>query len=636
MLVGLFLCPPSWAGDWVLLGPNGGDARTLAYDPQNPAHVFVGTSTGSIFFSTDGGRTWSDFAHLDGKDDYVVGHIVIDPKNPGVIFASGWSVEDQQSGSVFRSRDGGRTWVALAEMRGQSVRALAIAPSNSSVLASGTLDGVYRTEDGGDSWHRISPANHAEIRNIESVTIDPRDSNVIYAGTWHLAWKTSDGGITWHRINQGMIDDSDVFSIIVDPTNPSLVYASACSGIYKSESRGEAFHKVYGIPFAARRTRVLKQDPNNLSVVYAGTTQGLWKTADAGKTWKQVTDSRIVVNDILVDPRNSSRLLLATDRTGVMVSENGGLSLSSSNSGYSHHYVTTLLADRNAPGLIFVGIANEHELGGVFSFRDGGTWRQRSAGLGGRDVFALAQAADGTLIAGTNRGLFTLDRSAGVWRPIAIKATKSTSLPPTALKNDPPDPPPVTQSLMDARINDVDVAPHCWFVAASAGLFSTSDGRSWTGGPVLGKKDFVAVRSAGNLVVAATHTEVLVSADGGINWHLVNLPSHVTGVRGVTVTPDAEILVASADGAFRSSDLGKNWEHVLGGLPKNDLSFVSYDFSARTLLATSLSVRTIFQSHDGGRSWSRGPDVGYPLRRVAAVHGRLIAVTPFDGIIAQK
>ena len=637
VLLGVLLCSPLWAGEWILLGPNGGDARTLAWDPQNPDHVFVGTSTGSVFLSVNGGRSWSHLSHLGSNNDYVVGRIVVDPKNEAVVFASGWNVEDQKSGSVFRSHDGGKTWVALPDIRSMSVRALAMARSDANVLVSGTLDGVYRSGDGGDSWRRISPANHAEIRNVESIAIDPNDPNVIYAGTWHLAWKTRDGGVTWRRIDQGMVEDSDVFSIVVDPANPSLVYASACSGIYKSDSGGEAFRKVSGIPFAARRTRVLKQDSNNPSVVYAGTTQGLWKTTDAGKTWKQMTDSSLVVNDILVDPRNSSRLLLATDRSGVMVSENGGLTLSSSNSGFTHHYVTTIVADMNDPALIFVGIANERDLGGVFSFRDGENWQQRSTGLGGRDVFALAQATDGTLIAGTNRGLFRLDRNAGVWLPIAVNVMKSNSPLRTTLRNTPSDPPSATQLLMDARVNDIAVGSHRWLTATSAGLFATADnGRNWKGGPVLGKKDFVAVRFAGNLLVAATHKEVLVSADEGRSWQLANLPSQVSNIRAVTITPDAEVLVASLEGAFRSSDLGKNWEHMINGLPERDLSFISYDGSTRSLFATSLSPSAIFESHDGGQSWSRGPDAGYPLRRVATVHGRFVAVTPFDGIIAQK
>jgi len=637
VLIEILLCSPSWAAKWVLQGPSGGDARSLSYDPQNPSHVFLGTSTGSIFVSIDGGASWSRFAHLGSRDQYVIDHIIIDPRNTGVMFVSAWNVEDSNSGDVFRSQDGGKTWATLSGMRQKSVRALAMAGSDSNVLVCGTLEGVYRSVDSGESWQRVSPPNHAEIRNIESISIDPENPDVIYIGTWHLPWKTTDGGKSWHQISKGMLDDSDVFSIIVDSKDRSVVYASACSGIYKSETGGEAFHKISGIPFAARRTRVLKQDPSNPNIVYAGTTQGLWKTTDAGNTWRQVSDFGIVVNDILIDPRDSLRLLLATDRGGVMVSENGGSSLWSSNSGYTHHYVTTVLADMNDPGLIFVGIANDHEWGGVFCFHDGGVWQQRSAGLGGRDVFALAQAANGTLIAGTNRGLFTLDRNADIWRPSGLTITGSTPVAGRRLKNIGLDLPSVSQALMNAKVNDIDVAPYGWLVATSSGLFTSTDGgANWNGGLVLARKDFVSVRHAGHLLVACTHTEVLLSIDRGVNWQIANLPLQVRSLRGVVITPDGKILVASPVGVFRSSDSGETWERVCNGLPERDFSSISYDNFAGTLLATSLSSSAIFHSHDGGSSWSRGPDFGYALRRVVALRGRFVAITPFDGIVVQQ
>ena len=187
VLLGLFLCLPLRAEKWTLLGPDGGDARSLAYDPRNPDHVFLGTSAGSIFVSTNGGQSWSRSGHLGSGDNYVLDHIIIDTRNSAVIFASAWNVEDNQAGDVFRSRDGGDTWTALPAMHEKSVRALAMAPSDSNVLISGTLEGVYRSQDGGDNWQRISPANHAEIKNVESIAIDPKDPNLIYAGTWHLA-----------------------------------------------------------------------------------------------------------------------------------------------------------------------------------------------------------------------------------------------------------------------------------------------------------------------------------------------------------------------------------------------------------------------------------------------------------------
>ena len=145
LFIGLFCATISWAGQWAILGPDGGDVRSLSYDPRNPDHIFLGTSTGTIFSSADGGHNWSRFAHLGSGDDYVLDHIAIDPQNPKHMFVSAWSVENQQAGDLFRSHDGGKNWEALPGMHGKSVRDMAISASDSKVLVAGALDGIFRS-----------------------------------------------------------------------------------------------------------------------------------------------------------------------------------------------------------------------------------------------------------------------------------------------------------------------------------------------------------------------------------------------------------------------------------------------------------------------------------------------------------
>jgi len=627
------------AEQWMSLGPDGGDARSLAYDPSDPDRIFLGTDTGSIFLSTDGGRHWARFAHLGQGSDNVLDHIVIDEQNPDVMFVSAWSVHDHKSGDLFRTRNGGKSWETIAPMHGKSIRALAIAPSDSQVIIAGALQGVYRSTDGGNRWEMISPGGDDEIKNIESIAVDPEDPAVVYAGTWHLAWKTTDGGASWGLINAGMEEDSDVFSIILDSTNPSVVLASACSGIYKSESGGGKFHKIQGIPFAARRTHVLKQAPSNPKIIYAGTTAGLWKTIDGGRIWKRVTSVDVVVNDVLIDPRTSKRVLLATDRGGVIVSEDAAHTFSPSNHGYAHRYVTAIVADKDDPDAIFVGIANDREWGGVFSLQqDSQDWEQRSAGLGGRDVYALKQSSNGALIAGTNDGIFILDRKSKGWR-----ASKTAS-------GDDPAPAPVSKtrrrhpvkevpappSIGDLRVNDLDIRDGQWLAATSAGLFtSLDDGKTWSGGPILDRRFFISVQSSGDMQVVATQSDILVSKDKGSVWQLSILPREAIDIRSVTVTAEKQILVASQGGGFRSADGGENWSRVLNGLPERDISSISYDEDGQRLLATSAGSSVVFESTDGGHSWRRGPDSGYPLRRISVIRGHMIAATPFDGVVVE-
>ncbi len=272
---------------------------------QIPAGYCSDTSAGQLFLSEDGGNSWALFAHLGPGDDYVLDHVIFDPAHPATIFVAGWSLYNADEGDVFRSDDGGRTWRTLKAVHGKSIRAFSMSPSDPNTLVIGALDGVFRSRDGGETWQRLSPENHAEIKNIESIAIDPLNPDIIYAGTWHLPWKTEDGGASWHSISHGIAFDSDMFSIIVDPKNPSTVYASACSGMYKSMNKAELFKRILGLPHSAMRTRVLKQDPQRPLIVYAGTTGGLWKTVDGGDKWKLVTDDSVIVNDVLVDPSKS-------------------------------------------------------------------------------------------------------------------------------------------------------------------------------------------------------------------------------------------------------------------------------------------------------------------------------------------
>jgi photosystem II stability/assembly factor-like uncharacterized protein len=621
------------SGPWQVLGPDGGDARSLAYDAHNPDHIFLGTSTGQMFTSNDGGHSWSRLAHLGG-DDYVLDHIVVDPQDSNLVYVSAWSTSSQQLGEVFRTQDGGRTWDTLPAMHGKSIRAMAMFRGDSNVLVAGALDGVYRTKDGGSTWEHLSSS---DVKNVESIAVDPKDPNTIYAGTWHLAWKTSDAGANWQHINKGMIDDSDVFSVIVDHDNPQVVFASACSGIYKSESAGNQFSKIPGIPFTARRTRVLKQDPTNENIVYAGTTEGLWKTVDLGKSWKRVSNEEVVVNDVFIDPRDSNHVLIATDRSGVMASTNGAATWETSNHGYAHRYVSALLADNQNANTLYVGLVNDREYGGVFYSHDNGQhWMQKAAGLGGRDVFALKQTASGMLVAGTNRGIFYLEHNGTEWHPmnaVAVAETKTVTR--KGSKK------PVTTTIwhkteLEARVNDLELDSHRWLAATTSGVYTSTDmGKAWHGGRVLGQQDFVSVRAKGDTVVAATRSTVMVSNDGGEKWQQASLPNYVVGIRNAAIAGDNQFLIAAREGAFRSNDGGATWEHIVDGLPAKDITSVSFDSTHKRLLATSDSTGVIFESRDGGRTWQRGPDSGYPLRRVSIVGGRYIGATPFDGVILQ-
>src|SRR3984885_1122773 len=411
---------------WVPVGPDGGDARSFAADPTNDKHIYLGTTNSWVYQTEDGGASWHRLAKLAKTDDLILDNVVVDQSYPKALLVGAWIV-DHPGGGLFISHDAGKTWTTVDAMKDQSIRALTQAPSDPKILIAGTLKGVYRSEDGGVQWNQISPVGSMDINEVESIAIDPKDPRTVYAGTWHLPWKTTDGGANWHNIKQGLIEDSDVFSIIIDPTAPNVVYTSACSGIYRSDSGGELYHKIQGIPSTARRTRVLMLDPTNRNTVYAGTTEGLYKTLDGGTSWKRMTGPDVIVNDVYVDPKNPQHVLLATDRGGVLESDDAAFSFKASNTGFSQRQVSTLLVDAKTK-TIYAGVVNDKTYGGVFVSHDNGvTWTQQSDGLQGRDVFNLTQSPEGAILAGTNAGILRLDGS--TWQPIGkiVKSETKTS-----------------------------------------------------------------------------------------------------------------------------------------------------------------------------------------------------------------
>ena len=654
------------ASDWHMIGPDGGNVRSLAYDPSNPEHILLGTSAGQIFASNDGGASWQLFAHFTLSDDYVFDHIIFDPTNPATIYVAGWGLFNDKEGGVFRSDDGGKTWKELPGTHGHSIRALAMASSDHNTLVIGALDGVFRSRDAGATWERMSPENpeimenHSSPKNFVSVAIDPQNPDVVYAGTRHLAWKTSDGGKNWHNVKDGMLDDSDVFSIIIDPKTPSRVYASACSGIYKSDNGAELFHRVQGLPHSAIRTRVLKQDPVRSWIVYAGTTGGLWKTVDSGAKWSLVTSQDVIVNDVLIDPRNPDRVLVATDLMGILTSNDAFAHYTTSNRGFSHRVVNEVVVDRKDPSRLYAGVANDGEMGGVFVSEDSGkSWRQDSKGLGGRDILSMQQAESGELFAGTNHGIFYYAAAKKAWEPASMifgmlpewrpkeaapepppsksKSARNAHTKRVVAKAKPPAE-PVIPAADAPRVRSLQIGKELWFAATNEGLFLSSDnGKKWYGGMVAGENNFTGLNGYDDgTVTLVSHKAAYLSRDGGKTWAALTLPPYVGRVHSLSVMPDSSLWVGSRQGAIQSSDGGRTWRYVTGGLPKDDVLSVEYDPVGKRLLATALQQQEVFMSTDNGRTWQHTQSADVPIRAAFSYQGHLLATSDYNGVLLQE
>ena len=625
---------------WRTIGPDGGDARSFAAVPGQTNHLYLGTANSTLFESQDSGASWKKLVKLDVTDDLVIAHIVLDRADSSHILIAGWRY-DKPTGGLYVSRDSGRTWTQTPVFKDKSIFALAQAPSDSKVFVAGTLDGVFRSEDAGATWTLISPPGSTEIHEVESIAIDPVNPEIVYAGTWHLPWKTPDGGKTWTHITskEGVHDDSDIFSIIVDPVTPNNVYVSACSGIYKSETAAAHFDKVEGIPNTARRTRVLKQDPVHRDTVYAGTTEGLYKTTNAGKTFTRMTGPDVIVNDVYIDPADSNHVMLATDRGGVLTSSNAAVSFAPTNRGFSARKVEALLVDKNDSSHIWAGVVNDKTFGGVFATSDSGAqWTQVANGLDGRDVFTLSQAQDGTLVAGTNSGIFALSKDGQSWASrssivnTSVKQTtkivrKKKVTTDTVVKE------PVRP--LSSRVYAVDATGDVWIAATGTGIFTSKDmGATWQGGPAAGATEYHAIASNGTTIAASSLTGLVVSTDAGKSWTSSTLPSNITHVHRLVFSADGTLWLAAREGVFFSHDAGQNWmwlEH----LPLVDVTGLTYDAQQNAILATSRSSDFIYTIDAGSQKW-HWRRTGFPLFLVRPAGGQTLAASLNSGVLTDN
>lgn len=638
------------SSDWLPYGPDGGDARALAADPHDNQHLYLGTATGWIYESHNGGGEWKRLARVGQRDDLVLDNIVIDPATPGRIFVGAW-VLSSADGGLYVSDDNGANWKVVPEMKGQSIRALVVAPSDPKVIVAGTLKGVYKTIDSGAHWKLISPEGSKEIHEVESIAVDPKDPKIIYVGTWHLPWKTTDDGANWSNIKQGVIDDSDVFSIIIDPKDPNVVYASACSGIYKSESAGSLFHKIQGIPSTARRTRVLMQDPQHQNIVFAGTTEGLYRTTDSGKTWARTTGPELIVNDVYIDPKDTNRVMLATDRGGVLVSNDDGASFRPINAGFSARQITSYVEDLRHPGTIYVGIVNDKAWGGVFMSSNGGlTWAQKNAGLSPHDVFSLGQASDGTLLAGTRHGIYRMDGE--LWTkvenvslelpvteqppvatpaPVKRKGTAARKATPKAAPaKKKPAPKPFDGTVFAFTRNGDQV-----FAATSDGVLKSMDGgKSWTLVADPQGHVWYVISSSKSNILAASLSKVAFSADDGHTWAGVTPPSELTQITAVAVDGLGGLWIGGREGVYLSEDKGVTWQ-VVKNLFVRDVNSIFYDEKGQRVLVTANSSTTIaFAAHLPDKKVSYW-NTGWNLKLMRPVGDHMVAATLFDGMVIQ-
>jgi photosystem II stability/assembly factor-like uncharacterized protein len=288
----------------------------LAVAPSDPQIIYAGTgesdirsdlsSGNGVYKSVDGGATWT---HIGLEDTRQISKIVVHPGDPNVVYvgALGYAYGPNAQRGVYKSVDGGKHWSQVLNPGPDTgVADLAICAGNPQLLFATTWhthrppwstyapidgpgSGLFRSEDGGRTWSRLTAKGLPEGdwgRSGVDVSTDGRRVYALIKAKKSGIYRSDDGGNAWTLKN----DDPRITSrawyfggITIDPNHPDVVYIPNVA-LYRSEDGGKTISIVRGAP-GGDDYHQLWIDPRNSSSMVLGTDQGTTVSIDRGQTW---------------------------------------------------------------------------------------------------------------------------------------------------------------------------------------------------------------------------------------------------------------------------------------------------------------------------------------------------------------
>lgn len=368
---------------------------------------------------------------------------------------------------------------------------------------------------------------------------------------------------------------------------------------------------------------------------------------------------------MVIDPENSDRLILGTERLGVQVSDNGGQTYRAANEGFSHRRIVDVAVDPQHPERALVVLTSNFEP--LLQTTDAGrTWTSLGTGLPSgppRHVFA---SPDGWFAAPGPGGLLRYESSRNSWVPVnqvSDKAAPAESRHAASLKsastkvmqispakktasNSASSGLAKTTLPIHAKVNDMAFGLDAWYAATEDGLLVSRDrGLNWRRVPlapvqlpassasgVARTSSIRAVRTNGDSYIwALTSRQLEISGDSGKNWISRTLPFESRGSVHLQPLDQNTVLLASDHGVFISRDSGESWHQA-------SLSEISIDDLApvRTAMVVSTAKGLLFLSRDGGKTWGRldGPSAEGSLSALRSrdAGSQLIAASATEGL----
>jgi photosystem II stability/assembly factor-like uncharacterized protein len=254
----------------------------IAIHPKNPdivmvavlGHLWSKNKNRGLYRTTDGGKHWQQVLYKD--DATGANDIVIAPSKPEIMYSSLWEVYPGISGKnsgVYRSNDGGKSWtprtnglpsgplvgrIGLTVSYTDPLKAYALVDNLHNIA--GQSAELYKTTDGGLSWHKTHPAPFKIFSVVgwyfTDVYVNPKDDEEVYCLGVRLAHSV-DGGKTFSiiggtvtRANPGLartfhLDKTELW---IDPNNPNHIAAGNDGGFYVSYDKGLSWFHYNNIP----------------------------------------------------------------------------------------------------------------------------------------------------------------------------------------------------------------------------------------------------------------------------------------------------------------------------------------------------------------------------------------------------
>lgn len=646
---------------WRMIGPHRGGRTIGAVGvPQQPNVFYIGVNNGGVWKTTDYGRTWEPI--FDGQPTGSVGDVAVAPSNPDVLYvASGEGVQrpDLSVGDgVYKSVDGGKTWVNTGLRDGQQIGSIAIDPTNENRVFVAVLGhpygannerGVYRTLNGGKTWEQVL------FKDINTgaaqVTLDPNNPTIVYAALWAArqgpwengAWqgpesglfKSTDGGTTWKKLSTGLPTFEQGLGRIgfcIAPSDPKRMYATVDSpelgGIYRSDNGGESWVRTSsderfwgrGSDFAE-----VKVDPKNPDIVYSANVV-TWKSGDGGKTWSAFRGAPggDDYHRIWINPNNPDIILIAADQ-GAIITVNGGKTFSSwyNQPTAQFYHVST---DNQFPYNVYGGQQESGSVGISSRGNDGGITLREWHPVGAEEYgYVVADPLDPNIIYGGK--ITKYDKRNGQVQNISPEAVRSGKY----------------RFLRTAPIVFSPLDPRTLYFAGNV-LFKTHDGgNSWETlstdltrevydiPPSVGvytKAEMKTMRRRGVIYTIAPSLKdtntiwvgtddglIHLTVNGGKNWTNITPPA-LTSWMKVSIIDAGHFDNTTAYTAvnairmddmrphiYRTHDAGKTWKEIVNGLPPNEpINSVKEDPLRKGLLFAG-SERAVYVSFDDGEHW---------------------------------